>query len=223
MNYENYELLFCVENVEDPAIGIVKNLMKIQPHVDAHLLIHDGLKVGINLKINNMNPGYLKSKYDLIMLSDDKMVIQPDALQEMVNKITSDSKIGCVYQMATISSRKQEKFALFDKLFLATFSLSTFFSALTKYPFVVNGMSALYKKKVFEKAGGMAFFGKFLLEDINMHWYCHQNGWKVELSKFKGFFNQEETGLCFQYARFRRWFAIMDLKALFYAMIMTLF
>lgn len=63
MNYKNYELLFCVENHDDPAIDVVKNLMKIHPDIDARLIIH-GIKVGINLKINNMNPAYLESKYE---------------------------------------------------------------------------------------------------------------------------------------------------------------
>lgn len=124
MNYKNYELLFCVEDLDDPDVNVVRNLMKIHPEVHARLIIHGGKRVGVNLKINNMNPGYLESNYDLIFLSDDKMIIQPDALQEMVNKITSDAKIGCVFQMASITAQKQGFSALYDKFFFTVHSCS---------------------------------------------------------------------------------------------------
>lgn len=214
MNYKNYELLFCVKDRDDPAVGVVKNLMKTHPDVDARLITqHDGKEVGINPKINNMNPGFLESKYDLIFVSDDKMIIQPDTLQEMVNRITFDTKIGCVFQVACINSQKQGCSALFDKMFFSVHSCTAFICNIIKVPFVINGMSALYEKKVFEKAGGMEYFANSLQEDIDMHWFCHQNGWKVALSRFRGLQNQEETGLIFQYARFRRWFTLMETRA----------
>lgn len=221
MNYKTYELLFCIEDKDDPAIEVVKNLMHIYPNVDAQL-IHGGAKVGINPKINNMNPGYLKSKYDLIMISDDKMLIQPNALQEMVNKITSDPKVGCVFQMPSIYAKKQGFSVFIDKLFFGIFSAIVFLGIMFRRPLYVNGMSALYKKTIFEQVGGMQFFGKFLLEDLHIHWFCHRQGYKVEMSRFLGLQNQEETGLRFQLTRFRRWLALLDFKTSIGSLLMFL-
>lgn len=124
--------------------------------------------------------------------------------------------------MASITSKKQGFSALYDKIFFCVHSCTAFFCYITKIPFIVNGMSALYEKKVFEKAGGMEYFANFLLEDVQLHWFCHRNGWKVALSRFRGLQNQEETGLIVQYARFRRWFALMETKTIAYAVIMSL-
>jgi ceramide glucosyltransferase len=47
----------------------VKKLIDKYPQVDAKIFI-GGKKVGINPKINNMQPGYDAAKYDLILISD---------------------------------------------------------------------------------------------------------------------------------------------------------
>lgn len=69
MIYPVYELLFCIENKDDPAIETVKRLIEKYPNIDTQLFI-GGSNVGVNPKINNMNPGYLAAKYELIMISD---------------------------------------------------------------------------------------------------------------------------------------------------------
>ena len=47
----------------------VKRLIENYPQVDAKLFI-GGLKVGVNPKINNMQPAYLAAKHELILISD---------------------------------------------------------------------------------------------------------------------------------------------------------
>lgn len=72
MNYPRqcYEVLFCVENDQDPAIAVCRHLMdKYKGDVDARLFI-GGCEVGVNPKINNMQLGYQEAKYELIMISD---------------------------------------------------------------------------------------------------------------------------------------------------------
>lgn len=67
---QSYEILFCVETEEDPVVGLCESLIeKYQGEVDARLFI-GGEQVGVNPKINNMEPGYRESKYELVMISD---------------------------------------------------------------------------------------------------------------------------------------------------------
>lgn len=87
-----YELLFCVESSTDPVIALVDSLRQKYPLVDSRLfigkcmrlmqtycasrmkwlcaLLPGGSHVGVNPKINNMHPGYLAAKYEMIMISD---------------------------------------------------------------------------------------------------------------------------------------------------------
>lgn len=67
---QSYEILFCVENKDDPVLGLCQGLIdKYRGEVEARLFI-GGEQVGVNPKINNMEPGYREAKYELIMISD---------------------------------------------------------------------------------------------------------------------------------------------------------
>lgn len=68
-NPKQYELLFCIEDKDDPSVHVVNQLMAKYPKVDAHLFL-GGSNVGVNPKINNMQPGYEASRYELVMISD---------------------------------------------------------------------------------------------------------------------------------------------------------
>jgi ceramide glucosyltransferase len=76
MDYPAYELLFCVQDANDPAGEVVRRLLDKHPHVDARLFT-GGKFVGINPKINNMVQGYDVAKYDLILISDAGIKSKP--------------------------------------------------------------------------------------------------------------------------------------------------
>ncbi|XP_036343285.1 ceramide glucosyltransferase-like [Rhagoletis pomonella] len=103
MDYPMYELLFCIEDSVDPAINIVQSLMTKYPQVDASLYM-GGSKVGINPKINNMQPGYAAAKYELIMISDSGIKMKNDTLLDMVNNMTD--KYALVHQMPFTCDRE---------------------------------------------------------------------------------------------------------------------
>lgn len=203
MNYDNYELLFCVEDTNDPAILIVQSLIKVYPKVDAQLIV-GGSNVGINPKVNNIHPGYERSKYDLIMISDDKMLIQPYTLQEMVNKISSNMKIGIVAQFPSVVE-KRDFSGMLDRFIWTFQSILPSTSNVITMNIHIPGMSALYEKKMITEAGGLKTFGAYLLEDVSLAKYAFLNGWKLEYSRYLGLQNFEDSGFTFQLKRADRW------------------
>lgn len=92
--------------------------MEKYPLVDAHLFL-GGSVVGVNPKINNMQPGYEAAKYEYIMISDSgirsklirffcfkkpmvifiifSLLVKEDTLLDMVQHMTE--KVGLVHQM----------------------------------------------------------------------------------------------------------------------------
>jgi len=209
-NYPQFELLFCVVDHDDESIEIV---MSKYPEVDAQLVYSGGYKVGINPKVNNMISGYERSKYDLIMISDDKMCIQPDALCDMVAQMKSDDEIGMVVQIPYYKSRSGFS-AFFESILMMTlfkfYIVSRIFGT-----FVVPGMSSLIKKEILERAGGLQHFGKYLAEDFKMIKFTERNGWKVQNSRYFGLQNQSKSGVLSIYERVGRWERVAKFSKMF--------
>lgn len=209
MNYPKFELLFCVVDQDDVAIEIVKNLMNLYPQVDTKLII-GGSNCGINPKVNNMNPAYKNSKYDLIMISDDKMVIQPDDLEKLVDRIVSDVNVGIVTQIPYYRGYDNECLDYISKVGLACFLIKCcFILDLFKRP-RCSGMSTLYKREIFKPAGGLEYFGKHLDEDIRILTFAEQNGWKISFADELCLQNASEISIKLVYKRFVRWNFITD-------------
>nr|XP_013795602.1 PREDICTED: ceramide glucosyltransferase isoform X1 [Apteryx mantelli mantelli] len=103
LDYPKYEVLFCVQDHDDPAIEVCKKLLGKYPNVDARLFI-GGKKVGINPKINNLMPGYEAAKYDLIWICDSGIRVIPDTLTDMANQMTE--KVGLVHGLPYVADRQ---------------------------------------------------------------------------------------------------------------------
>lgn len=63
-----------------------------------------GVEVGVNPKINNMQPGYLAAKHELVLVSDSGLLMKEDTLTDMVAHMTPD--VGIVHQMPFTCDRK---------------------------------------------------------------------------------------------------------------------
>lgn len=203
MDYPSYELLFCVKDHDDPAIEVVHNLMNKYPQVDAKLLV-GGSNVGINPKVNNMNPGYETAKYDLILISDDKMLIQPEALLDMVDCLNED-KVGIVNQMPYYTDREGIG-RVFDKLIFANGMNQYLLLCGVVDKIKCTGMSSLFEKKIVDCVGGLKYFGQFLSEDFRMIEKFQLLGYEMKFSRQFGLQNPYETGVGMHFNRIVRWF-----------------
>ena len=93
LNYKNYEIMFCFEGRDDPAVEVVRKLMSAYPNITAKVLtgVDD---VGVNPKINNMLKGYNQSRHPYIWICDQGIRVKKDVLIEMVVLIEQNKKIG---------------------------------------------------------------------------------------------------------------------------------
>lgn len=189
MQYPIYELLFCIEDAEDAAVSLVQDLMKKYPTVDARLFI-GGSVVGVNPKINNMNPGYESSKYELIMISDSGIRMKEDTLLDMVQNMTEN--VALVHQLPFTYDR--EGFAAtFEKIFFGTFQSRVYLTADLLGIICHTGMSSLMRKSVLDEIGGLKEFGCYLAEDFFMAKAFIDAGWKTTISSQPAYQN---SGVC---------------------------
>ncbi|KAK4287841.1 hypothetical protein Pmani_039102 [Petrolisthes manimaculis] len=189
-----FELLFCIQEEGDPSIVIVQELMKKHPHVDASYFT-GGKEVGVNPKINNMQPGYLAAKHELLLISDSGLMMKEDTLSDMVSYMTPD--VGIVHQMPFCCDRKGWP-AILEKVYFGTSHarMYLFLGLLDAMGLGVNcctGMSCLMRKKVLDEAGGISKFGVYLAEDYFFAKYIQDQGWGIRISSQPAWQN---GGLC---------------------------
>ena len=60
--------------------------------------------MGVNPKINNMQPGYLAARHELVLVSDAGLAMREDTLADMVAHMTPS--VGIVHQMPFTCDRK---------------------------------------------------------------------------------------------------------------------
>ncbi|XP_033253122.1 ceramide glucosyltransferase-like [Drosophila miranda] len=201
MDYPVYELLFCVEDKDDPAIKLVEGLLEKYPRIDARLFV-GGSDVGVNPKINNIHPGYMAAKFDFVMISDSGIKMKNDTLLDMVQNMSE--KHALVHQMPFTCDR--EGFAtIFEKVFFGTVQSRIYLSADVLGINCHTGMSCLLRKAVIDQLGGLRAFGCYLAEDFFIAKGVTKLGWKMRISNQPALQN---SGLCdvgsFQ-ARLIRW------------------
>ncbi|KAI5639187.1 glycosyl transferase family 21 domain-containing protein [Phthorimaea operculella] len=201
LDYPTYEILFCVESEQDPAVMLVNSLIHKYPAVEARLFI-GGMHVGVNPKINNMQPAWLEARHPLVLVSDAGIRMRDDALLDMVQHMRPDC--GIVHQMPFVCDA--EGFAaVYEKVFFGTAQARMYLSADLLGINCHVGMSSLVRKAALEEVGGLAAFGDYLAEDYFMAQKVVERGWKMRVASQPALQNSGARSVGALQARLTRW------------------
>jgi ceramide glucosyltransferase len=212
MKYPKFELLFCIENKEDPAVEIAQQLINKYPKIDAKIFV-GGSKVGVNPKINNMNPAYEDAKYDYFLISDSSNRTTEDTLEDMMLLMEDD--VGLVHQLPFACDRVELAAASEQLLFSTGAWLYIIFLYLGKAS--VIGMSTLFRKEIIAHAGDLRAFGKFLCEDFYLAETVKKAGFKIKLCNQPVWQNSGSCSLKTFMERIVRWCQLIAYARPFYA------
>ncbi|XP_017489025.1 PREDICTED: ceramide glucosyltransferase-B-like [Rhagoletis zephyria] len=201
LNYPKYEILFCVQDDQDHAKNYVNDLLVKYPHVDASLFV-GGIKVGVNPKINNMQPAYLACKHELVLISDAGIRMEEDTLLDMVHSMKDD--VALVHQMPFVCDRKGFP-AVLEKVYFGTAHARIYLCADFLRINCPTGMSALMRKKLLDDVGGIASFGQYLAEDFFFAKSFTDRGWKLRISQQPAWQNSYTADIETFQNRITRW------------------
>lgn len=202
IKYPTYELLFCVEDISDPAIMVVNSLIAKYPAVNARLFVGAYKKVGVNPKVNNMVQGYEAAKFETILISDSGLMIKEDTLSIMVSCLTENT--GLVHQMPFVTDREGFSGVL-EKVYFGTQHAKMYLNADLLGINCVTGMSCLFRRSVVEEAGGFAYLGRFLAEDYYLGKLFIDRGWRVRVCSQPAMQNVGLSSVANFQARMMRW------------------
>lgn len=204
MDYPYYELLFCVQDPNDAAILIVEELFKKYPQADAKLFI-GGSRVGVNPKINNMQPAYEATKYELVLVSDSGISMKKDTLLDMVSHMRDD--VALVHQMPFVSDGRDSFQSIVERVYFGTAHARAYLTADLLNINCPTGMSALMRKCLLDEVGGIKAFGQYLAEDFFFAKSFTNRGWKISISSQPALQNSASSSdtLSTLNSRIQRW------------------
>lgn len=94
LDYPAYELLFAVADPDDPVLATIEKLKNDFPDCSIRL-IQGVTHVGANKKVNSLCQLVREAKYDLVVMSDSDVRVEPDYLQQIA-QLFADPKVGAV-------------------------------------------------------------------------------------------------------------------------------
>ncbi len=181
-NYRSYEILFCLQDFNDPAYKVAKKVQDKFPGKNISLVV-EKCNSGLNPKVNNLIPAYRKASHPYVLISDSNVLVDENYLREIMRH-TADPSVGLVSNLIRgIGGRSLG--AIFENLHLNSFIISSvsFLDRFFGMPCVI-GKSMLMKKADLEALGGLTAFKNILAEDFIIGREMQRSGKKVVLSNY---------------------------------------
>ena len=97
-HYPTFQIVFAVASHDDPALPIVARVVREYPDLDLALVV-DSRTLGTNYKISNVANAYRLAKYDIVVIADSDMRVEPDYLSRIAAAFAAPNTgaVTCLY------------------------------------------------------------------------------------------------------------------------------
>jgi ceramide glucosyltransferase len=178
-DYPCFQIVFCLQGPDDPALAVVTRLKRDFPAVDMEVVVSKN-RIGYNPKVNNMANGYSFAKYDLILLSDSDVLARPDFLRRMVVPF-SDTGVGLVTAFYEATGTR----GIWGHMEALSINANFLPQALCAASFGMRfamGAAMMVRRAAFDAAGAFENLADHLADDFWLGVSIREAGWKLELS-----------------------------------------
>jgi ceramide glucosyltransferase len=172
-----FQLVFGIQDVNDPAIAVVERLRASHPDVDAALVV-DGRRPGSNAKVSNLINMQAQARHEVLVLSDSDIAVSTDYLGRLAAAL-QPKEVGAVTCLYTG---------------WAAAGLGSRFCAMgICYQFLPNavtgvvlglaepcfGSTIALKRAVLDEIGGLQAFAGFLADDYEIGRAIRAKGYRI--------------------------------------------
>lgn len=177
LDYPSYELLFGVDEADDPAIAVVQRLRRAYPQIPVRLVV-DSQRVGLNPKINNLHNMFPFARYDYLVISDSNVRVRREYLTDLLSHMQSD-EVGMVTSHIRGVGAKSLG-AVLENLHLNTYIADSVYAVGNLFGVPVTiGKSMLIRRETLDAVGGFRAFAEYLLEDGLLGRAIAQRGMRI--------------------------------------------
>ena len=179
--YPEYQIIFGVQDPQDPSMEVVRQLIKDFANLDIQVTA-SLYSFGANRKVSNLAHAVTKAKYDILLLADSDVRVEPDYLRRVIQPL-SDPAVGvvtCLYRSIAQGWVTTIEALSTPTEFLPGVLVST---ALEGIKFAM-GQTIVIRRSVLEEIGGFAAIADYLADDFQLGFLSTQAGYKVVLSDY---------------------------------------
>jgi len=181
-DYPRYQVIFGLQDKNDPAIPLVKQVIKEFSDYDISFIIDIELH-GTNHKVSNlinMNPHI---KYEYILIADSDMHVSKKYLSHVMEPF-SDEKVGVITCLYNGKSTKRIASKL-NAMFINTWFLpSVLISRILQPMKYCLGATIIVKRSILNKIGGFESLSNHLADDYILGKLISSLGYKIHLSDY---------------------------------------
>lgn len=177
-DYPDYEVIFCAQHADDPAVALLADLIAQYPQVPALVLIGDD-RISANPKLNNVWKGWLAAQTNWICMTDSNLLLPPDYLLSVVDSWTPGT--GLV-SGPPVGTQPQGWGGRLECAFLNTNQARLQFAADSLGFGFAQGKTLFFNRPMIERAGGLRMLGRHLAEDVSTTRMVRELGLQVRLT-----------------------------------------
>lgn len=180
-DYPEYEILFGVQDTEDPAVPVIQRIQRDFPQLNVRLIT--GPPVGTNPKASILYHLAAQARYQTLAMSDSDMRVTPDYLRRVVAPL-ANLEVGlvtCLYkggEVQNLASRMEALYiggAYLPSILVGRRYLSGRFAL---------GATIVLHQRHLEAIGGLGTIADYLAEDYELGARLGAQGKEVHLSDY---------------------------------------
>jgi ceramide glucosyltransferase len=180
-DYPAYEILFCVNELSDPAVAVIQEIMADFPDRPIRIL-SGAVQLGSNRKVNNLALLAREARHEILVQSDGDVRVSPNYLREVVAPFRDPSVgvVSCLYRgiaQENLWAQLEAVGAASD--FMAGALVADWKEGVT----FALGASVTTTKSWLAKIGGYEALANLLADDFEIGNRVHKAGGKVLLSR----------------------------------------
>jgi ceramide glucosyltransferase len=203
IDYPAYEILFAVDDFQDPCVGLLKSFQAKYPGIRT-TIVATGHPPFENPKVHKLACLESKSRGKLFWATDSNVRVAPDTLRRLVDEyLASDAKL--VFSPIRGSSSRTFG-SLMENSGLNFFTSGSIIASwfLGRQPILV-GKSVLIEREALETLGGFGYFKSYLAEDFLLGEAFVNSGFRVS-TNYAWVTNVNQTGTVRSFfKRLSRW------------------
>lgn len=181
LHYPHYELLFGVQDPDDPVLPVLRQLQQDFPVVPIRVVVSNA-RCGANLKVCNLVNVLPLARGDILVISDSDTVASPDYLEEIVGALAHPN-VGLV----TVAYRGEGAASAAAALESLGLSASFFPSVALAIAFVSPGFALgstiAVRRETLDRMEGLEPLSDYLADDFQVGRRVRDLGLRVHFAR----------------------------------------